>query len=161
MVQSPPAETIAEITARTNKTTSDRQLLMWHHLSRGDVAAATAAIAAQDAREQAELACLLAQRAETLPERRAHLVAMIRWNCTQFPDGHKRLAELFDGYTAAERMAICVEGIRAYPGKNGKVLDCLKKVITARQMRRTVDFDENVAVRQSAAGVAKAGGSAA
>ena len=144
-----PAETIAEITARPNKATNDRQLLMWHHLSRGDVAAATAVIDAQNEREQAELACLLAQRAETLSERRTHLVAMIRWNCTQFPEGHKRLAELFDGYTAAERLAICAEGIRAYPGKNGKVLDCLKQVIAARQMRRTVDFDEDVAVRRS------------
>ena len=143
-----PAETIAAVAARPDKTTSDRQLLMWHHLSRGDADAARAAVAAGDAREQAELACLLAQRAETLAARRPHLVAMISWNCTQFPEGHKRLAELFDGYPAAERLAICAEGIQAYAGKNSKVLDCLNQVLVSRPLRHRVDFDEDVAERQ-------------
>lgn len=138
-------ETMKEIAARPKKSSQNRQLLMWYHFSRGEEAAAKAAISANDVREQAEYACLMAQRATTKEARRQYLVEMIKWNCMQFPDANKRQTELFAEYSAIERMAICAEGIKAYTGKNAKVLDCLKQVPKTRKMATKEDFDDELA----------------
>lgn len=106
-------ETMNELLAKPNPSSVERQLLARYHLARNDEAAALRLMTPDDAAANADIACLMAQRARGEPDRLRYVAQMIRWECLRWPDAPKRLRELTRGAPPAARLGACLEAAAA------------------------------------------------
>ena len=120
-----PEETFQRISAKTDKTSHERQLLMRWHLDHGDAQAAWTAINPNDRREVAEFHCLMAQRATSEDDKLEHVTGLLAAGCYDFPDAHLRMAELMKNVDRNKWIDACLKGLEAYKGNNPRHLTCL------------------------------------
>jgi len=104
-------ETMKGLLAKTRPSTEERELLARYHLSRNDEAAALALFSESDKAANADIACLMAQRAPDEAARLRYVTQMIRWECLRWPDAGKRLAELTRGAPPAAKVGVCIDAV--------------------------------------------------
>ena len=109
-------ETVAEIERAKAPNPSQLQLLARYYLSRDDVAKAKEILGKADQATRADIACMLAQRAETAAERGQWIVEMVRHDCMRWPDAKHRLRELGARLSAMERMEVAMKALQAANG---------------------------------------------
>ena len=116
-----PEQTITDIEKSGSRSQTGLQLLARYYLAKGNLAKVHAVMAKGDQGTKADIACLLAKRAETAAERRKWVVQMIRYDCTRWPDAKHRLRELTSDMDEGERLAFCLDALAATDGADHAV----------------------------------------
>ncbi|MBI5835549.1 MAG: DUF4838 domain-containing protein [Armatimonadetes bacterium] len=105
-----PAETVAELKAKTGRSADETRLLGRWYVQAGDLAAAKALIRPDgDALANADVACVVAKASGSQAERAAMLAAMVRYGAPRYNDGNKRISEV----AATLHMESAVDDLRA------------------------------------------------
>ncbi|MFP4056620.1 MAG: DUF4838 domain-containing protein [Candidatus Brocadiia bacterium] len=107
-----PRETMEAILARPPSGPEDIELRIRWHLAHDEAAKAQALAQQAGDYTQADLACLLARRAEDPARRRAHLAEMVGHGGLRYGIGRQRFERLAAGFPPAERLAIFVDAVR-------------------------------------------------
>jgi galactose mutarotase-like enzyme len=111
-----PEQTIADIEKSGSHAPNDLQLLARYYLGQGDTKRVREIMVMGDQTTKADIACLFAQRAKTIEERRRWIVEMVRQGCMRLPDAKLRLRELTEDMSEMDRLSLCTEALEAANG---------------------------------------------
>ncbi len=111
-----PAQVMAELIAKAEPTSNERQLLARWYVKQGNVAAAQAQMQATDGLARADIATVLARNTPDLATRRPFVVEAVAYGGPTFASGVPRFLEISAGMSVDERFAVAVEGVRQNPG---------------------------------------------
>lgn len=169
-----PQEVIAELEAKTNLNTVERQLLARYYAGKKDYVKMLKLKDGGDNYAKADISCLMAQHSDNLQGVKANLIEMLSYEALNWPDAKHRLREMLPRFPLAEQYEICLSAIAKNPNSE-KVRESLKYVMFSKDENQTCKkrtallaehrrvyeralkrVGKDPAVRQSMEGVAKA-----
>ena len=111
-----PAQVMAELEAKQNRSGSDNEILARWLLREGRREDAAGLMRSTQGVTRADIACIIAADIEDPAARRPFIVEMVAAGGMTYNDGMKRFGEITQGLSTQDKIAVCEDAVEANPG---------------------------------------------